>query len=857
MAKRVILEDNSGNKCYPITRDVCVLSRGKTLSEEMSILMNFGLASSFGTSLDKKAFLTTGGGVSPEDDNWVCNSEYISCNPGDVFIVRLKGGNPGMNVFSAYSKKLEYISGSSVKGDSWDELLEEFTIPEGVYNCKFCSDSSFPFYVFPKSENIKALINAIENKALKNEEILNSLFKYTDLDFKRIGYIQTNGAFAAGDKNWISSEKIEVNPGDLFLINIIGQRGNQTGVNTISYYDSSDSFIPEVSETNKTYNDYVLVVPGDERIKKICFSGKSAEFGSYSPYIKKIDISSSADAKIQELEEKITEIENKVNIAEEANILNGYLTPQGNIGSSSDINWIRTDFIPTSQVKEVKLTLKGTYQIGTICYYDNEKTFMPDISIAGVDKEYVEEIVKINQEASFFKICGKSDKFGSYKHEILLLNDIASTVESLAEVSYKKQDIGFIYPSTIYSVCNDIGENKPYDRNISPCLYLDHFFDGISQELNIRFKDNNDVRLPFDFALTTGAGWDSELNNNSGVNIVEKDIILNGKEFVEKKFKIKVITTLASSSKTKKAFVLCIGDSITWGEGATDCAKGTLSSRKPYHCLCTELFKKDNVDADGGYEVVMIGSQYIKGTFRYKEQDYSYTSCHDGVRGIAINGVINNSSAFKDSNGKFSINAWLARYRTLSDDGVRLEVGSGTGTEINSGNINNINCCTPTHIVIALGTNGGATLEQYNELISLIRKELPDVNIAIAMPDSAGTIFPSVYRCSPRQLRWNADSYIDVRHTLQYKCQKIIMDNFDSEQKRNEKIYALPFFFTHHPLSYSSRNSNFPDYEYKTESIHNEPYGWLPATHVDISAHANWAYQLYAWIKYTLTKDAA
>lgn len=81
------------------------------------------------------------------------------------------------------------------------------------------------------------------------------------------------------------------------------------------------------------------------------------------------------------------------------------------------------------------------------------------------------------------------------------------------------------------------------------------------------------------------------------------------------------------------------------------------------------------------------------------------------------------------------------------------------------------------------------------------------------------------------------------------------MQNFDNEEKRGENIFALPFFFTFNPLSFSYRECNFPDYEFDNSNANKEPYGWLPATHVSVLAHANWAYQLYSWIKYTLTVE--
>lgn len=40
MAKKVVLEDNSGNKCYPVTRDECILSGDKTLPETILEINN-------------------------------------------------------------------------------------------------------------------------------------------------------------------------------------------------------------------------------------------------------------------------------------------------------------------------------------------------------------------------------------------------------------------------------------------------------------------------------------------------------------------------------------------------------------------------------------------------------------------------------------------------------------------------------------------------------------------------------------------------------------------------------------------------------------------------------------------------
>lgn len=202
------------------------------------------------------------------------------------------------------------------------------------------------------------------------------------------------------------------------------------------------------------------------------------------------------------------------------------------------------------------------------------------------------------------------------------------------------------------------------------------------------------------------------------------------------------------------------------------------------------------MDDSGGYECVMLGTQKINSSFNYNEQNYTYMSCHEGYRGYTMTQFLNGSvESFKSDAGKFSINAWLQKYRTLDDNGTRLSVGSGTGTLINSGNINDINCCTPTHIVIALGANQGVTLEQYQEMIDIIKQEVPNAKIAIAVPDSAGTIFPSKYQCVKMIYRGTliAILTIDIIYCLVVKkllCRILTM------KKKGEKIYLLCHSFS-------------------------------------------------------------
>lgn len=60
MAKKIVLTDNSGNKCYPVTRDECVKCGDRTLPEKFSELegnTNFNDNNLYNSKLDKNDFL--------------------------------------------------------------------------------------------------------------------------------------------------------------------------------------------------------------------------------------------------------------------------------------------------------------------------------------------------------------------------------------------------------------------------------------------------------------------------------------------------------------------------------------------------------------------------------------------------------------------------------------------------------------------------------------------------------------------------------------------------------------------------------------------------------------------------------
>jgi len=738
-----------------------------------------------------------------------------------------------IELLSSRTKKNKYIGAIYIDSNSY--LGNITNAGEGLARLPYLSKKCFNVEEqnIIQSSDIYEKINDLNN-IVKNETIISlPNTQYVNYD---------NGNLVAGGNNWICSDIVNVQKGDVIHLNLYGNNI----VATVACYNNG-VYLKEKS-TNENFIERYFVVP--DGINKIRVCGQSDSFGNYSHYAYK-------QTTIKNLSDEIVNIQETINddlcTSEDAIFVKGYLKPNGSIGSTTDTNWIMTDFYDITLYDQIIYSLIATTLIGNVCFYDSDKIYMPEPSISGVNtnsderKIILNDIIKQYPNVSFFKLCGKSSTFGSYEPYAKLLTSVSKAVSEIKGYIDTTKISDLIFPKSIYITC----ANNIYDDNVVPTLYLDHFVKTkVTKEYDLKFEENNSKQISL-FPKISGINpsWNGNINNGLDKINYDKTISISGNNVKKTERVIKVFSTKKSVGENKKVFLLVIGDSITWGEGATINIIGTSSDRKPYHSLGVELFMKDKIDNyNMGYDFVTIGTQQIKSKFTYKNNNYDYVSNHNGVRGISMSQVLNGGiEALKDDlTNKFSVKALIDKYRTLSDDGVRLEVGSGTGTEITSENIDVINVCTPTHVLIALGTNGGYTKEQLQEMIDIIKDELPNTIIGITIPDSAGTIFPTYYNCQSDMIRWMSDDNIGERHDLQSSVQEII-NEFDSDEYRSQNIYTLPFFFTHNPLSFSTMPIYTPNGEAQLQQ-----FGWKSAVHVSMKAHYDWAYQLYSWIKYTI-----
>lgn len=543
--------------------------------------------------------------------------------------------------------------------------------------------------------------------------------------------------------------------------------------------------------------------------------------------------------------EVVNDINNEV-FKYSVDLIQGLQRLDGSI-SNTDTNWVLTPYIPTTIKTNIfiRVRVQNVNTVAAISYYNSNKEFVNEASYGS---EEINGIFTPDTKYAYYRVCGMSAAFGEYKPYVYASEEVPELPQ-----------LDFITPKYIYMVCND-STNSVYNRNYTPCIYLDHFFLNATKESNAYFKENNNVVLPFRFPTTADQNWNSVINDGNDVVITQKTVDISGD--INTNFSINVISTKATVGTNKTVRLLCIGTSTTYGEGATFLSKG-ISGVKPYHAICHELFKMDEVEQGAkATKFLTLGTNKFNLSFNFQENNYSYEDYHEGYRGYTVNQILT-SPKFTNEEGKFSILAYLNKYRNYNEDGTIMEIGaSNIGTEITSQNINNIRVCTPTHIILQLGANGGGTFEQYQEMINTIKSELPDVIIGLAINDPMGVIFPSKYGISDKwMLKWswlnnedNSQHYDPNRHKNCFNVQKIYEEKFDNDNYKTLKVFVLPMFFCSNPTFFASRKSDFTE-AISVEPVKNNliPSGWYPNIHSDIRGHSNYAYQLYSWIKYTLT----
>ena len=390
------------------------------------------------------------------------------------------------------------------------------------------------------------------------------------------------------------------------------------------------------------------------------------------------------------------------------------------------------------------------------------------------------------------------------------------------------------------------------DRYYNPCLYLDHFLPSSYKDSNVFFANGKHTLL-----LESVSGVKREKTASIGV---KRGGVLTGTiiEFVRR-------IVPGSISKKKKPRVLVIGDSVTSGYGSNS---NKSEAWKPnqywaYAKMFFEMEKMDNGDKADEYNALFLGS-WSNGSFtiHHNNVERPVRAMAEGYGGASLEqlfeAVLGNAGVanpfYNSTAGTFSLLSYLSRYRTMDDEGERLEcsdsnpagervVGSDgktyvIGTEITTQKLlNNVDVCTPSIVVLNLCHN--TTLENYKKnigtVVSIIRKELPDTKIVIMTIDEAGTLFPGDYP----EYKVEKASYGGLHD------KNAAIYNYVKENVENEKagVYLLGAQFVMPTME------GYPTVEEDGEYEAN-PAVLGPNYHPNNRAHEAWGYVLYSMIKW-------
>lgn len=785
--------------------------------------------------------------------------------------------------YNDYKKPETYsiLTVDSIKPD-YNYRFMRITVKK-LDNSNFTDEDTNELKVDQLSDQVDQLsgqVDQLSDQVNQLSDRVESISAQNKIEFSNDGYVNKSNSYNITDDksgNWCNTDFIDISNATSIYAHIKGS--SSTNVVLVSFYTKAiyTAIIVGSIIDSAEINGNVEIPKGAKYVR---FSGATESFGGYAP-IAIINIS-----KIDNLQKEVDQLSNRVeSIVEnisfiDENLQNGLIDISGAESFNGDTHWNRTGYISLSGLIQIEYALKSSSSERAMFAFYSNKGDTSAISYIGMSGSTLKEgiVSEFPSNANYFRASFMTADYGNYSP---VLKALKLRTKKVGDEEHVVDTL--LFPRNVYVVCND-ATNNSYNRNISPAIYLDHCFKTLNDKRDITFKDGG-VKQTLNFETSSNSSWTPTLNGGNNINIVEKTFELSGKNApIDNSFTVKVISTKSTPSKSKVPCILVLGSSTVYGEGSTFVSNG-IQSVKPYHAICYELFKKDNIDQGEGNECILLGTvKHANLSMQYKEEQYSYDDYCEGYRGQNINGFMS-MGKFTDENGIFSLKAWLNKYRTLDDNGQRLYFNASKGTTGAAGTSNmaylengelakdsngaqlyigslvtntlSYNVCMPTHIVWHLGANGGATLEQIQALVSTSKNDFPNSYIALVMNDSTGTIFPDFYKdTDASKCRWNIKDSGNNRHVQNFNIQQIYDENFETDNYKLQKVYVLPFFFVSSPVFFSVRESNLPEYEYNGEdSRHLQPWGWYSATHADIRAHCNYAYQLYAWVKYTLTLE--
>ncbi len=301
-------------------------------------------------------------------------------------------------------------------------------------------------------------------------------------------------------------------------------------------------------------------------------------------------------------------------------------------------------------------------------------------------------------------------------------------------------------------------------------------------------------------------------------------------------------------------------DLLGLGNGSGADWANTTAQRRSYAAVC----EGQNAPTLTGalYAWLGLGTPSVTSSgITLAEQNAITTKCLDRLN--------NPSNPYFDKNKtglhRYSIDAWLSRYKTLANDGeTRLVVGSTAGSRVS--NVNAFDVCLPTHVLFRFMDNerealGVLNKDLYSQLMQLavdaVKEEYPNMPVFISGLDTRSTYFPELYPnfSIPKKVNSNLNGNWAF-------CKQLYTDFYTTGKGVNEdanKAWILPMFWTDptawgwnlEPVGNATTDNplvpaTINDYTWKVRDN-------ADAVHPGGFAHNDWGHQLISLIAYSLT----
>ena len=498
-----------------------------------------------------------------------------------------------------------------------------------------------------------------------------------------------------------------------------------------------------------------------------------------------------------------------------------YSTLQCNATEIGKVQEVKSNVMEFSADKTITMVsiAKNSNNPNTTCH---QYIYDPCVVVDGVRYPLTEGMLKEDSDALTLQ---------SIKEEVPILATKKFVEDSIntALNGIEKREFVLPFVNNLYVV-------QGSKRKQSVPIFIDYLYNGNKDK--ILFENGEDRAYIREAILSPNSQSANILNTKETLKF--KSETLNVSDVTFNKISIE------EKTPNGKIRLLTIGDSVTAG----------AITEKQYWAVARELFALEDIDRKRNSDVMFLGSNNVRNTtINYNGVEKQVKSCACGISSWSLNHWLTNSSSHfvYDNNGTptFSILKWIERYRTHLDDGTKLELGdSRLGTEITSSNIDNIQCCTP-NIVYINSTHNGGTIEQHEQMIEIIQREIPGCKIIVGSPmPLTGTWHKEKYvgkdwlddeGCiTGPNYSWGGGYGTSRIESLNYYTQRE-RENADNTFYFMPQVVTMP---TVESLEYDLVDCGVKMMKQPTK------VNQLPKEHPSTLTHKIWGYELYALLKY-------